>query len=405
MLLSKRYPDDIHGADGASVSCDAMKLLTQERVRAYCFIILGINLLMLSLTFVRGSKGLTVFGAPVGGDFVAFYVAGRIVNEYGSDRLYDMKLQDTLIHATVPEVPANLTNTYVNPPFFALLFAPLAWLPFIWAYVIWLFFSLLLYVGAVLLALHLNPVLPRGLTVLTALAFPPFCMYVLGGGQVSAFGCFCLALAMHRASTGHRFDSGLVLALLLYKPPLVVLIVPALFWARRFRILGGFAVGAVLLTVLCWLLVGTAGLINYARLLQAFGSMIGFGDVRAAKYVDLGAFIRQLFHVSVNLRPALLLLALPLTYFLRRDPWGATIPLTLVLNSYATVYDMVLVVPILITTDTTRLGPWAIVAVFLGSLIGVPIAMITGVQLLTPLLAWLAWRLYRLSRAARILPT
>jgi len=121
--------------------------------------------------------------------------------------------------------------------------------------------------------------------------------------------------------------------------------------------------------------------------------------------VDLGAFIRQLFHVSVNLRPALLLLALPLTYFLRRDPWGATIPLTLVLNSYATVYDMILVVPILITTDTTRLGPWAIVAVFLGSLIGVPIAMITGVQLLTPLLAWLAWRLYRLSRAARILPT
>jgi hypothetical protein len=91
-----------------------MKLLTTQRIRAYCFIILGINLLMLSLTFARGSKGLTVFGAPFGGDFAAFYAAGRIINEYGSDRLYDMKLQDTLIHAALSEVPADLSNTYVN---------------------------------------------------------------------------------------------------------------------------------------------------------------------------------------------------------------------------------------------------------------------------------------------------
>jgi hypothetical protein len=174
---------------------------------------------------------------------------------------------------------------------------------------------------------------------------------------------------------------------------------PTLLWARRFRVLGGFALGAALLALLSWVLVGTAALIQYVSLLHAFGG-IDLETPSAAKFVDLSAFIRQLFHV--NLGPAPLLLALPLTYFLRRDPWLSTVPLTLLVNGHAGLYDVVLLVPILILVGIVGVGPWPLVAIFLTSFFTEPVAQFTGVQILTPVLAWLAWKVYAAVKTSSV---
>ncbi|HLO00727.1 MAG TPA: glycosyltransferase family 87 protein [Pyrinomonadaceae bacterium] len=362
-------------------------MLTLDRIRGYCLIILSINLVMLGLTFIKTSEsGLTIFGAPFGGDFAEFYSAGKIINEYGAHRLYDLNLQDTLVHEQVPISP-DISIPYVYLPFLALLFAPLARLSFAWAYFAWLVISTGLYVSAVLLALRRNPALPRGLTLLVALAFPPFCMYVLGGGQVSAVGCFIFAGALYLANTGRSFLSGLVLALLLYKPSLVVLIVPALLFAGQFRALIGFAVGAIVLCLVSWWMIGSEELIHLGRLLRAFGGTIGFEGSRTAKYVDLGAFVRLLFHVNLGVLPLVLI---PLcAFFFRHNPW-ATFPATLLLNAYAPIYDLVLVVPIIIAIERIDRS---VATLFVVSLVAVPVAQVTGVQMLTPVLTYLAWRM------------
>jgi hypothetical protein len=359
-------------------------MLTRDRVRGYCLIILSVNLVMLGMTFIR--MPLTVFGAPFGSDFAEFYSTGKIINEYGAHRLYDLNLQDKLVHEAVPVSP-DISIPYVYLPFLALLFAPLARLSFAWAYLAWLVVSTALYVSAVLLALRLNPTMPRGLTLLVALAFPPFCMYVLGGGQVSAVGCFVFAIALYLGNTGQSFLSGLALALLLYKPSLVVVIVPALIFARQFRVLAGFACGSICLCIVSWWMIGSEELIHYGRLLLAFSGTLGFEGSRTAKYVDLGAFVRLLFHLNLGVIP--LLLVLPCAYFFRHNPW-TTIPATLILNAYAPIYDLVLLVPMVIAFGKIDRS---LAAVFLLSLIAVPVAQMTGVQALTPVLIYIAWRM------------
>lgn len=133
-------------------------------------------------------------------------------------------------------------------------------------------------------------------------------------------------------------------------------------------------------------MVGYNGLTEYIALLQSFGGTIGFEGSRAAKYIDLGAFVRLLFHVDLGMAP--LVFALPFAYLFRDDPWSA-VPATLLLNSYAPIYDLVLLVPIFIAFG--RLGP-VTSALFLLSLIAVPVAQLTGFQLMTPLLISVVWQ-------------
>lgn len=70
---------------------------------------------MIGVSFTR-TQGLTLSGAPFAGDFVEFYNAGRILNKYGSHRLYDFQLQDDLTHELLP----HLSIPFVTPPYVAI---------------------------------------------------------------------------------------------------------------------------------------------------------------------------------------------------------------------------------------------------------------------------------------------
>jgi hypothetical protein len=383
-----------------------MGLLAQKRIRAYSLIIIIVNSIMLGLTFARPNE-LTVFGVPFGGDFAAFYAAGRIVNEYGPGRLYDVDLEDALVHGVVAKSSAELSMPYVNPPFFGLLFAPLAKLPFVTAYLIWLALSVGLYVSAVLFSLRLNPSLPCGTTLLVALAFPPFCMYLLAGGQVSALGCLVLALTVHCARTGHPFDGGLVLALLLYKPPLLLLVLPMILITKQWRLFAGFVAGTVILASLSFLLVGLSGLARYAAMLRVFYEANNATEevFQTWKYVDVGAAMRLITgHSASVIRFMLLAAFLPLLLLAWRkvgaEPlsWALAIVCTLLLNFYTPIYDCTLLVFPVIWLGPEKIGGPLLAVLFAVSLVSVPLAQVTHVQLFTVALAWLAWRLYILTK-------
>ena len=64
----------------------------------------------------------------VGGDFVEFYAAGRILNDHQEGRLYDFELQDKIYGEIAPGATSR-TLPFVHAPLVAALFRPLARLP------------------------------------------------------------------------------------------------------------------------------------------------------------------------------------------------------------------------------------------------------------------------------------
>jgi len=336
---------------------------------------------MIGLSFAR-NRGLTLSGAPFAGDFIEFYNSGRILNTYGADRLYDFQLQEKLTQEFLP----GFSVPFVTPPYVAILFSPLAHLPLWFAYLIWILISIALYLAAVSLVLRLE-LLPRRMTILISLAFPPFLMLTIAGGQISAIGCFIFASWLYLLKTERKFLAGAVLGLLLYKPTLSVFVVPALLFGRQVRVLMGFATVSILLGFVGIWMLGITGSIHYLAVLREFSSLVGSGFTRAAMHVDLTSFVRRLVHVDIKYFS--ILFGLLLTFLIRRTPERA-MALTLVFNSYGPVYDLILLVPLLIVAYST-LSREMLVTLFVGSFLTVPICQLTGIQIITPILVFLCY--------------
>ena len=150
-----------------------------------------------------------MFGPPLGADFAGFYSAATLLETAPPERLYDFSLQDAIYHTLLPDDPAHLP--YLHPPFVALAFRPLARLPYARAFGIWLLLSGGLYLAGVALTLAVVRSLSRAdvvLVLVTALSFEPFIMECWMGGQLSAFGFCCVALALYCLENGRPVAGG-----------------------------------------------------------------------------------------------------------------------------------------------------------------------------------------------------
>jgi hypothetical protein len=345
-------------------------LLARHRVRFVCISVVLMAFALLVVSFATADQGQTVFGPPLGADYAGFYVAGTLLNTAPPERLYDFARQDAIYHAVLPRDQGHLP--YLYPPFVALAFRPLAQLPYTWSFAAWLVLSGGLYIGGLLLALRALPSLPRSdrpLIVLIALSFEPFVMECWLGGQLSALGFFCMALAWYCQETGRPVAAGAALGCCLYKPTLLVLFLPLLMVGRCWRQLAGFAMTAVVLAGISLAAVGWATCVDYARLLVGFaGTTSGSEGVvlPAAKYIDLNSFLRLLLGSPSLLSRTLMLVvvmvplgALAAAWWRlgndggsRRVVWAATLTWTLVANLYVGVYDSILIVlSALLTAD------------------------------------------------------
>jgi Glycosyltransferase family 87 len=362
-------------------SYSARTATTRRKLRDYSLVLIGFAFLMLCLTFVNGVRGLTIVGSPFAGDFVGFYSAGQIVNEYSFHRLYDLELQNQLVHKTLPDVPPGWTLPFVQPPFVALIFSPLARLPMWLAYLCWLVITCLLYSLSIWFVLKAYPELSDETTICLCLVFPPFLM-VLAGGQLSAIGCLIISGWIYLMKTDRRLLAGLVLGLLLYKPTMVLLVAPTLVFGRQIKPLFGFAVTATVLLGACVLLIGPSGIEHYISTLREFSQSVTRGEVFSSRYIDLNSFARQLFHVDLKLWG--LVLVPPLAFLLRRNPERAIVP-TLLLSTYAPTYDVLMLAPVLIASHRVLKPRWLVI-IFVATSITTPICQLTGFQLLTPML-------------------
>ncbi len=372
---------------------------------------------LLFLCFVLPFSAIVIAShRPPDGDFAGFYALGRILNTHPMADLYNYELQKEVcsqVHAR-----AGGYGLLPYPPFVGMFFQPFALLPYPAAYILWLILTLALYAASLKLLidrfLPLDPV-RRSLLFCFAFAYSPFLIDTAASGQLSAVAFFVLTIALCQDQADHPFRSGLALSLCLYKPTLLILLLPMLLVTRRFRSLLGFAAGAIVLAALPTAAGGVAIWPVFLRTLFSFGKVAtaqAGATLYLVKYVDLTTF--SAFVRGGRSWPGLAILflcaAAALLFLLRnwlRSPrcakpfnallWAVTITWTLLLNVYVPIYDSTLIVLALIVTAAALRSipahPWQRafrllwITILAGSWFSGWLDGRTGVQLLTLLFA------------------
>jgi hypothetical protein len=394
--------------------------LDRARIRFLCLGFLAIGFVLLVISFATTDENLqTRFGATnLGADFAGFYYAGQILNGPFPERLYDPDYQDEIYYQLLPAKKGQDYLRYVHPPLVAYAFSFLARLPYQHAFAAWLVISASLYLAGLFFTRRAVQSISSqdwSIALLLALVFEPFLMECWLGGQLSALAFLCIALAFYFEQNRRPFLSGLILGLGLYKPTLLVLLLPMLLVARRFWTLAGVAVSAIGLVGVSFLTVGKDVCLAYVPALLGFtGTATGTGMARKDfKFVDLNFFFRNLFGGPTLAGTILvvLLAAGPLAYLLvawwrfprleedrRKLIWASTLTWTLVINLYMGIYDVILVVlAALWTADvlyrqrpadrSLTVGFRALLlAIFLVSWITQPLAQLTRIQVITVVL-------------------
>jgi hypothetical protein len=355
-------------------------------------------------------------------DFLYFYTSGRILNEYPAERLYDYGLQKTTLQQLLPMRP-GVYGSFPYPPFVALLFRPLAALSYWTAFRLWMIATLVLYLaGLRLLLLRFvgKDRLAQSILCCYGLSCWFFISWTLLGGQISAIGFFGMSLAICLHDAGRRYSSGFALSLCLYKPTLLILVLPMLLVTRRFKTLAAFGLGAVGLATLTTIIEGSAIWFSYLRVLIEFARYRSF--LPLYNYVDIGAFSLMMGRKALQLEAvadaaagAAALYLVWIWYRARRwgehtpitSLWAATLTWTLVLNVYVPIYDCGLaVIAIIVTAAVLRPNAGRIfialcVLLLLSSYVTTLIANRLNFQLITVLLAGLGTLQLTFTRRAR----
>ncbi len=342
-----------------------------KEIHLISWLVFCAGLAVLALMWIRwerqGGRAETLLGP----DHATFYIMGRIVNEYAPERIYDLELQERLYKELRPHEEWGYANPY--PPFLGLLFAPLAKSSFLSAYLRWSAISLMLYLSGILLLIRrLGPLelQRRSLILCFSLSFYPFVLETLYNGQLAAVGFFAIALALHEEDSGRPLLSGLSLALCLYKPTLLTLLVPYLLISRRFKSLLGLSIGAGVLFTGTSAILGISVWQGFARMLVFYAEHATGGQrfFRTWKYLDLNAFWRLAFGGRHWLGLTLFALCAAVSVWClvqawrkvdlnsresRLLSWALTLTWTLLLNLYVPIYDSLLVIPSLLLTAST----------------------------------------------------
>jgi hypothetical protein len=349
----------------------AGRWIRREQVGAACGAVLAVHLVLLAVMFATARGGRTALGAALGADYAGFYVAATILDEHPPERLYDLAVQDRLYHRLLPERPAGESLPYAHAPLLAVVLRPLARLPYAWSYAAWLALAAGLVLAGLGLARRAAGAIGGDdwrLARLLVLTFQPLLMEGWLGGQMAVVGFFAVAAALGYAGRAQPFAAGAALALLSYKPTLLVLVPPMLLAAGPLRAAAGFAAAGLVLAACSLLAVGRSGCLAYADLLWSYAERTSGGSTgfKTFKHVDLNTFFTLLAGgPGPPARLALLAAALPLLALAWRAggrrggggdcrllAWCATFSWAPVFNLYAPVYDTTLVLPgVLMTAD------------------------------------------------------
>ena len=288
-------------------------LLTPKRLRLYplavlCGAVIGF------IVLVATSNGLeTAVGGRVGGDFPAFYGAGRIVRHGLSQALYDPSVQQQMQSDLLEHYPGGWIH-FAYPPFVALAYTPFTFLSFKAAYVV----HTILMAACCLLALWLlRPTLPPlgsyfAPLFAACLTFYPLFRAVVGG-QNSALSLLCAAGAIAALHQRRDFAAGLWIGAWFFKPQFAI--PAALVACRSVWAVLGVCVGASICFLLSASIMGLGWPIVWLRAATEFVAVDRLVDAgNGVSLVDL-TWEWGIPAVGVPIAAVVALLVLALAFF------------------------------------------------------------------------------------------
>jgi hypothetical protein len=236
-------------------------LLTPKRLK-YPWLIGGALWAGWLLNILIGKGNTDLAGHLVGTDFVAFYTAGKIILMGRSPELYSLELAHTIQQQLYGGFSLNF-NPYLNPPHYALLMAPFAWIPYPWAPLIWIALGL----AGLRLSIKLLGAEHPTHTFFLALTWLPV-FYAASFGQNAFLSLLIFSLTYFLWKRNHHLFAGLIFSLLFYKPQFLIGV--GLFWLldwrRNWKALLGLGIGCLIqIFINFWLLPGaTQAYLSYA---------------------------------------------------------------------------------------------------------------------------------------------
>ncbi len=327
----------------------------EKEARAFGICGIGIALIACALSLYYGFKGEAFLGRPLGGDFVQFYAAGRILNQGDPTKLFDIPFLSEMEHASLPTMPETQMLIFGNAPCIAAIFRPLALLNYQQAYCVWLAISAAIYITGLLMLVPKDRV-----AMLLALGTPMFTLETWIGGQVSVLAFLAFALSVRWLGAQRYFLAGLALGFAAYKPSLIAIPAAMFVLGRCWRMLGGLLMSVSIVIAASFATVGVAGMKLWLDTMRVFRYLATDPEsvMRRSKYVDINSFITNMFGPNrigyIIVAVALLVLAWAWLRGQSKMLWVATIASTLILNVYVPVYDTIILIPALVMVPRTK---------------------------------------------------
>ena len=231
-----------------------------------------------------------------GSDFIAFYSAGRVAQNEGTENVYDPLLQQEVQEQEVgfPLVPGQVL-LYNHLPFLLPILQILVSTSYVASFYGWVILLIALYItGIVILSYGLSRVgVDRNLTLLIGFAgflfLPVF--FSLMNGQDTAFLFLGVALWVYGLLSGKELFAGFGLSLATVRPHIALfLAIPMLFRYRK--IFMGFLLGSGVLACLSLLLLGQNGTREFINILLLSAGGEWYGMKENAMYNLIGLLTR-----------------------------------------------------------------------------------------------------------------
>lgn len=354
---------------GAGAATDSSRIRWEWRARFYSVaVIVAIVAVVVVESVLAGASE-----APadrIGGDYPAFYGAGRIAATGDWDDLYSFDRQ--------VEAQADLYTTeageqawfFAYPPQVAAIYRPLAAIEYNWSYLVHTILMMALLWASALLV---RPMVPwmRGrvsFAVALALLFWPMFRAVTGGSN-TALTLFLIASVWRLIHDNNEVAAGVVLAGLFYKPQFAVPLVGLFLIAGYWRVVAGALAGAGVFYAAGAATQGWNWGMEWFAAARDFGRVDA--EVNGHSSISLVGMAENLFGVGWSL-PVILgwLLAAAVALFLAWLWWtnglndlagvlAFTLPGILLLSPHAMSHDgaiVVLAVAIIMSLRTT--GAW-----------------------------------------------
>lgn len=259
-------------------------LLNYHRLLTLLFALnLGIGFSYIGLWLVTIRQGL--FWRA---DFTAFYTAFTMVRDGDGSRLYDFALQTTYQQRILGGRSfSDGLLPFINPPYVAAIFAPLAWVSHWSAFVLWMLVQVGILIWMLRLLWIISSEWSRGeqwLMVSACVAFLPLYLS-LTLGSFSLLLVVALLQLYWTLKHGRDLQAGLWLVIGTIKPQIVVFPIITLVGNRRWRVLGSMALVLALLFVLIGVLFGWHIWTDFLGALRQTNSFYDqFGIVPTAMY-------------------------------------------------------------------------------------------------------------------------